>query len=262
MITSTSNPKIKSVRSLQAGSRARREQGRFVVEGVRLVEEALEAGWQAHLVLHTEDLTGRGKSVVEGYAAQGAQIEVVAPHVMQSASDTQSPQGLLVVLEGGRLPLPKSPDFIIIPAGVRDPGNLGTILRTALAAGVHAALLPPGTVDPFSPKVLRSGMGAHFRLPIAILDWPEIEQMLQPLQVFLADCKGGIAYTQADLRPPLALIVGGEAAGGGPKVYKLADARIHIPMPGNIESLNAAMAAGILIFEVVRQRGKKAKSEP
>jgi TrmH family RNA methyltransferase len=176
--------------------------------------------------------------------------------VLRAASDTQAPQGLLVVLPTRSRPIPPRPDFLLIADAVRDPGNLGTMLRTAAAAGVEGFLLPPGAVDPFSPKVVRAGMGAHFRLPVHALEWEEIDQLLQrtALQVFLAAAGRGLAYTQADFRQPLALIVGGEAEGAGDQSRSLSGAQVHIPMPGGMESLNAAVAAAVLLFEVVRQR--------
>jgi len=143
---------------------------------------------------------------------------------------------------------------------LRDPGKLGTLLRTAAAAGAQALLLAPGCVDAFSPKVLRAAMGAHFRLPIRSLGWAELRAYLRPvgqerrLRTYLADSAGGLPHTHADFRAPLALIVGGEAEGAGAEGQSLAQSRVHIPMPGQAESLNAAVAAGILMFEVVRQR--------
>lgn len=254
MITSVQNPKIQWVRKLQSQARQRRAESVFVVEGVRLVEEALAAGWLARLVLHTEGLSERGAQVVQGFARQGAPVEVVSEGVMEAASDTQSPQGLLAVLEASLLPLPERLDFVLVIDGVRDPGNLGTLLRTAAAAGAQAALLPPGNVDAWSPKVLRAAMGAHFRLPLRSLDWGALSDLLYGLPVYLADAGGGLAYTRANLRQPLALMVGGEAAGAGQQGQALASHRLHIPMPGKMESLNAAAAAAVLLFEVVRQR--------
>lgn len=256
MITSTHNPKIQNIRALQARSRARRAAQSFVVEGVRLAEEAVAAGWEAQLALYSADLEARGRAVVDTFAARGVEVEEVTPQVMRAASDTQTPQGILVVLPLRPLPLPEVLDFAFIPDGVRDPGNLGTMLRTAAAAGVGAVFLPPGTVDPFSPKVLRAGMGAHFRLPIHSYSWEEIGARLQAgaLEVYLAAAGAGQAHTRSDFRQPLALIIGGEAEGAGSEAQHLAGARVHIPMPGGVESLNAAIAAGILMFEVVRQR--------
>jgi TrmH family RNA methyltransferase len=258
MITSLHNPKIQSVRKLLAHAKARREEQAFVIEGVRLAEEALKGAWKAQLVLFTDALDGRGKAVVDGFSAPGAPVEQVSEAVMKAVSETESPQGLLVVLAQQTLPLPDSPDFLLILDGVRDPGNLGTVLRTAAAAGVQAVLLAPGCVDAWSPKVLRSGMGAHFRLPIHSLGWQDIKRTLkQPsneLRIFLADSAGGIPNTDADFRDPVALIVGGEAAGSGTEAVSMAEMKVHIPMPGGGESLNAAIATSIMLFEVVQQR--------
>lgn len=256
MITSSKNPKIQYVRSLLGRAKDRREAQAFVVEGVRLAEEALSAGWEADLLLFTAGLSERGRAVVEGFAARGAPVEEVAPEVMRSAGDTQSPQGILAVLPVRSLPAPESLDFAFIPDGVRDPGNLGTMLRTAAAAGVGAVFLPPGTVDPYAPKVVRAGMGAHFRLPILVETWEEIGAWLAhtSLTPYLAAAGQGQAYTLADFRAPTALVIGGEAQGAGAEAEHLARWRLHIPMPGRAESLNAAVAAGIILFEVVRQR--------
>ena len=259
MITSTSNSKIKFVRALQTKPQTRREAQAFVCEGVRLVEEALSAGWPARLLLYTKELNERGQAVVDAYASQGVEVEQVAPHVMRAASETETPQGILAVLAMQALPIPARLDYVLIADSVHDPGNLGMILRTATAAGVNALLVPPGTVDPYSSKVLRSAMGAHFRLPLRVLSWQEISDLLKDagLRVYLAASGQGEAYTQTDFRQPLALILGSEAMGVGSQAYTLADAHVHIPMPGQSESLNVAAAAAVLMFEVVRQRGIK-----
>jgi TrmH family RNA methyltransferase len=119
---------------------------------------------------------------------------------------------------------------------------------------VQAACLPPGTVDAFSPKVLRAGMGAHFHLPIRPVKWDELGKHLAGMHTFLAEMEGGIPYWQADLTRPLALIIGGEAKGASPSARRHAKDLVSIPMPGRSESLNAAIAGAILMFEVVRQR--------
>ncbi|MFL7871549.1 MAG: TrmH family RNA methyltransferase, partial [Anaerolineales bacterium] len=185
----------------------------------------------------------------------GVEVIAAAPHVMQSASDTQSPQGILAVVPIPQWQFPTEPTFLLIPDGIRDPGNLGTLLRTALAAGVEAVILSPGSTDAFSPKVVRAGMGAHFRLPVFSMDWENIQSNLAGLSIFLADCQSGVPYHQAEFRSPLALIIGGEAAGAGSQAARLATDRIHIAMPGEAESLNAAIAGAILMFEIVHQRG-------
>jgi TrmH family RNA methyltransferase len=257
MITSTQNTKIKWVRSLQTNQKSRRQQNAFVVEGVRLAEEALNADWEVELVLYTDELSERGKSVLSRYDEKGVSMEKVTPHVMRAVSDTQIPQGILGVVTQRDLPLPDEVTFIFIPDLVRDPGNLGSMLRTSAAAGVQVVFIPPETVDPFLPKVIRGGMGAHFRLPIRILSWEEIGSCIKSLQVYLAAAELGVPYTDADFCNQLALIVGGEAVGASSKAKKLAHTCLHIPMPGGGESLNAGIAAGVLLFEVARQRSVK-----
>jgi len=258
MITSIHNPKIQWARKLQSQARFRREEGAFIVEGVRLAEEALHAGWPALLVLQSEQLNPRGQAIVAGFDQRGVPVETTSEAVLKAVADTETPQGLLIVLKIMPLPILPNLNFVLIPDGMRDPGNLGTLLRTAAAAGVQAALLPPGTADAYAPKVVRAAMGAHFRLAIQPMDWSAIRQVIHspehPLCVLLADAGGGQPYTQADLRQPLALVVGGEAEGASQPAITLIDQRLYIPMPGGMESLNAAVAAAIILFEVVRQR--------
>lgn len=255
MISSTHNPKLKLIRALQGRARERREAGAFLAEGVRLVEEAVNANWKMKFVLFDETLNDRGRSLVEGLRSQSVDVEEISTSLMKSLSETESPQGILAVLELTNLPVPNSPNFILIPDQIRDPGNLGTLLRTAVAAGVQAVLLPPETTDAFAPKVVRSGMGAHFRLPIHSMSWDKIKQTvkLTGLQVFLADMDGQSCW-QTNLLQPLALIIGGEADGASEQAREMANIKISIPMYGNIESLNASVAGSVLMFEVVRQR--------
>jgi TrmH family RNA methyltransferase len=257
MITSVHNPKVQEVRQLLRQVKARRERGEFVLEGVRLAEEALDSGWDASLVLFASHLDPRGVQVVEKFSGRGVPAEMVSDELMHSLSDTETPQGLVVVMRQHTLPVPPSPDFLLILDGIRDPGNLGTILRTAAAAGVQSVLLSTDCVDEVSPKVVRSGMGAHFHLPIARLDWNEIASRLRAMpsmHYFLADASSGIPYTSADFRTPIGLVLGGEAAGASQEARSITEQKVRIPMPGGSESLNVAIATGILLFEVVRQR--------
>lgn len=260
MITSTSNPRIKEIRRLQNSSRARRESKAFVVEGLRLVAEAAGAGWPARLVLHTPYLDSRGQELLNHFQQAGAQIESASEQVLRSASDTQNPQGLLVVLEQQPPAQPAVLDFVLILDHLSDPGNLGSILRTAAAAGVQLVLLAPGCADPYAPKVLRSGMGAHFRLPLRQEDWPSIARLcsenIPPLKVYLAQSSGTQSYSAANFRQPLALLIGSEAHGAGTQAHKLAQQQIYIPMHQQVESLNAAAAAAVLLFEAARQRSE------
>jgi TrmH family RNA methyltransferase len=253
MITSSQNPKIKLVRALLGRAKERREEGAFVVEGIRLVEEAETRDWSFRFALYDASLNERGSSLVEYLLLRGIEVEEVSEHLMKSLSDTETPQGILAVLTDSRLPIPDSPNFILIPDQIRDPGNLGTLLRTAAAAGVQAVFLPPETTDAFAPKVVRSGMGAHFRLPIQPMRWEKIRRAIEGLQVYLADMDG-LPCWETDLRKPLTLIVGSEAEGASQEARELAAHIISIPMSGDIESLNAGVAGSVLMFEVVRQR--------
>ena len=231
----------------------RREENAFVVEGVRLVEEAVNAGWNFRFALYSDGLSERGQKLLDRLIAGNIEVDEVAGDLLQKLSDTDTPQGILAVLECTDLPLPKSLDFILIPDQIRDPGNLGTLLRSAAATGVQAVLLPPETTDVFAPKVLRAGMGAHFRLPIQSLTWEEIKTQTKNMDVYIADMNGTSCW-EADLREPLALVIGGEAEGASDEAQRLADGKLSIPMSGQVESLNAGVAGSVLMFEVVRQR--------
>jgi TrmH family RNA methyltransferase len=255
MITSSHNSRLKLVRTLLGRSRERRDANAFVVEGIRLIEEAVTAGWKFQFALYSDGLSERGQDLLKVLIAHRIDVEEVAGDLLQKLSDTETPQGILAVLEFTNLPIPASPNFILIPDQVRDPGNLGTLIRTAAAAGVQAIFLPDETTDAFAPKVVRAGMGAHFRLPIHALTWDQIREHTKDLQVYLADMDGQSCW-ETDLNKPLALIVGGEAEGVSEEGRKLATQKISIPMVGNVESLNAGVAGSVLMFEVVRQRSK------
>ncbi len=253
MITSAQNPKLKLVRALMGRPKERHDSGAFVAEGIRLVEEAAASGWQFRFLLYSSELSQRGNTLLAVLKSKGVESEEVASHLMDALSDTGNTQGIIAVLEQAPLPMPKSLDFVLIPDQIRDPGNLGTLLRTATAAGVQAVFLPPETTDAFAPKVVRAGMGAHFRLPIYEMTWEAIREATHGVRLFLADMHGKSCW-ETDLRSPLALIVGGEAEGASLPARELAEDSICIPMPGHAESLNAAVAGAVLIFEVVRQR--------
>lgn len=254
MITSSQNSKVKLARSLLGRPKERREAGAFVVEGVRLVEEAAAAGWPLQFVLHNPDLNPRAQHVVDELRKRGIETDAVDPALLQTLSDTETPQGVLAIATLNPLPDPDKPTFILIPDAIRDPGNLGTLLRTAAAVGVEAVLIPPETTDPFAPKVVRSGMGAHFRLPIISLGWDAITARLTDMAVFVAEMEGNLPLWEADFTQPLALVLGGEAEGASAPARQIASAFINIPMPGKMESLNAGVAGAVLMFEVLRQR--------
>lgn len=257
MITSAQNKKIQEVRRLGGKRKEREAAGLYIAEGIRLVEEALSHAEDCAYFLWSAPLSERAKTLVRNFEGKGISAEEIDPRLMESIAGTDSPQGVLAVMRMKALPLPQKADFVIIADGIQDPGNLGTLFRTAAAAKADAVLLMPGCADEFSPKVIRSGMGTHFRLPIARMDWDRAETWLRghsDMQILAADSDGGISCWETDLTGPTAIIIGSEGNGPCDRALAASDRRILIPMPGEIESLNAGIAAGILIFEVVRQR--------
>jgi TrmH family RNA methyltransferase len=255
MLTSAQNPRIKLVRALTGRPKERREAGGFLAEGVRLIEEALAANWPFQFVLYSDGLSERGLQLQKRLEAKDIDTVRVKSELLQSLSHTETPQGMLAVLADFVIPALRAPDFVLILDSIRDPGNLGTLLRSADAAGVQTVLLPPETTDAFAPKVVRAGMGAHFRLPIQAMDWDHVRQITASLdlRVYLGDARGRSCW-ETDLRQPLALIIGGEAEGATGSARRLAREQLGIPMRGRAESLNAAVAGSLLMFEVLRQR--------
>lgn len=230
-----------------------------MIEGVRLIEEAVAASWPVRTGLYTELLSKRGKKVFAQLMESGVKMEPVSPEVMAAASDTKTPQGLLLELALREAAIPEDVDFVLIADELRDPGNLGTLLRSAAAAGIDSVLLSPGSADAFAPKVLRSGMGAHFQIAIRKMNWSEIGSFCDEhnLHVFLTAAGEGTAYSKADLTKALAFILGGEAQGASEEARALTRDILHIPMPGKMESLNAATAGSLFLFEALRQRKGK-----
>ncbi len=253
MITSAANSRIKLVCAL-ARKQARHDARQFAVEGVRLIEEALGAGLVPALAFYSARVLRDARAAALVARLQDATRETyeVSEPVMRSIAATETPQGIIAVLPFVERAAPAEPQFVLIVDAVRDPGNLGTILRAARAAGVDAVLLAPETVDPYNDKVVRAAMGAHFHLPIRAATWAEIDAAVRALpRVYLADARGELDYARADWARPLALIIGSEAEGARDAAIKIATARVRIPMRGG-ESLNAAMAATVLLFEATR----------
>ncbi len=256
MITSLNNERVKYVRALQARSRARRKEGHFVIEGPTLLREALAAGVPIKEMFYTEDFAGspEGRVLLERISYSGTIMLPVDQSVMRAMSDTPAPQGVLAVLPDLHLEPPADASFALIIDRVADPGNLGNMMRTAAAAGVPLMVTTAGTVDWTNPKVVRSAMGAHFRLPVRQLSWEGITSQFADYVLFLADVQGGAPYFSVNWVQPCALIVSEEAHGPSESAARLAHARVMIPMPGGMESLNVAMATGIMLFEMARQR--------
>ena len=258
-IASPQNDKIKRVRALQSTPKARRREGRIVLEGARLIGDALNAGAQPDFALYTSDAAESDRPtapLIADLVRRGVPCYPTLPAVFAHAAETQSPQGLIAVVAPPTRPLPSAPTFLIALDGVAEPGNLGTIFRAAAAAGAEGVILAPNCVDPYNPKALRAGMGAHFRVAHAALTWDEIAVRCAGLTVYLADADGGQPYTRTDWRSPFMLIIGGEARGAesAAGVAALRAQVVSIPMANATESLNAAMAASILMFKAAEQR--------
>ncbi len=254
MITSLSNSKVKLVRSLTR-RRARYAAQQFSVEGVRIIEEAIGAGIVPALVLYAAraEQDPRARALLERSRAATPEVFAVGDQVMRAIASTEAPQGIVAVLPFVELALPAQPQCVLILDAVRDPGNVGTLLRAARAAGVDAVWCAPGTADPYNDKVVRAAMGAHFAVPFRVASWEMIADTLRDIpRVYLADARGEIVYTRADWTHPLALVVGGEAEGASAEAKRIATARVRIPMRGGAESLNAAMAATVLLFQAAR----------
>lgn len=254
MITSIQNEKIKRVHALQNQTKARRKERRIVLEGARLVRDAVGQGHQPEFVLNTPDAP---PDLLQLLSRRNVDLLLVSEEVMRHVSDTENPQGILGVFPMPEPAMPDVPSAILILDAIRDPGNLGGILRTAAAAGVQAVILSPDCADPYNPKALRGGMGAHFRVPVIDnATWEHIRDYCRDLTVYLADHPGDFPYDKADWSAPWALIIGSEAHGASPDAERIASQRLYIPMAADTESLNAGVAAGVILFEAWRQRGK------
>jgi RNA methyltransferase, TrmH family len=251
MLTSLQNDRVKLVQKLQSQRRAREKDGRFVIEGARLVEEAALSGSPFDFVFYSNP-DYRVQTLLDRLTKQKVEIVEVSAQVMRVCSDTEHPQPVLAVLPFPGL-TPAANTLLLICDRLSDPGNLGTLLRTAAAARVDSVILAPGTVDPYNPKVVRSSMGAHFRVPIEALDWDAIRRRLAGLKVWLAEANTGVQYDQVDWTEPSALTICNEAEGPSDDARALAGDSVFIPMPGGAESLNAAVAGSVILFEAVRQ---------
>ena len=262
MITSAQNSMVKWVRHLMASSSARKENNLCVVEGIRLAEEAVAAHWRPDLVFFSQPISHRGQLLIESLVASGVKIEEVHPDLLNRVSDTRQSQGILMVVPIPQSETDKNMDNLLILDNIRDPGNMGTILRSAAALDFHTVILTPGSVDPYSPKVMRAGMGGHFQVAIHTMNPREIHQFCKhtfnhQLTIFLADAENGSTCWESDLKKPLCLIIGGEAGGASSELQAISDEKIHIPMLQKSESFNAAISASILMYETYRQRKMK-----
>lgn len=262
LVQSPENEAVKQARKLLK-RKGRQQQGAWLVEGVRFAEEALGAGVSILMGFCGETLfkDERGRAIFGRLRESGAPLYPVAQHVLATLSETQTPQGIVLLVQERpndwqAIDSITDPLLLVID-GVQDPGNLGTSIRAAAAAGAAAVITTPGTVDVGNPKALRSTMGAVFRVPLLTGVAPDelIRQVRRlGIRLYLLDAHEGALYTGVDLRQACALIVGGEA--WGPRAEQLASVseKLRIPLSGGVESLNAAVAAAVCLFEAKRQR--------
>ena len=205
MITSEANDKVRYARSLQR-RRQRAREGKLLIEGVRLVEDAMRAGSIPALLFFQADRLEdeRSQALLAQARAVGSDCHEVSEQVLGSLSETKTPQGIVAVVPLPKVQPPRERNFVLVLDRVRDPGNLGTILRTAAAAGVQEVLLTRGTVEVYHPRVVRAAMGAHFRLALSWRQqWPQIGAATEGLDVWLADAGGELAYDSVEWTRPV-----------------------------------------------------------
>jgi TrmH family RNA methyltransferase len=216
----------------------------FVVEGPSLVAQAIAAGWEIEA-----QFVAPGADDVESPAP----VYELAPNVIERVASTEAPQPVLAVVRQRVSVLPDDADFVMVADRLADPGNAGTIIRSAEAAGAQAVVFTPGSVDPYNPKVVRATAGSLFRVPVVMAELSALQAI--GLRVLATSSHRGTAYTDADLRGRVALLVGNEAHGVADDAP--VDGWLTIPHAGAAESLNVAMAATVLAFEVARQRRQR-----
>jgi TrmH family RNA methyltransferase len=259
VITSRTNARVKQLRAAFQGH-ARLSGGLVAIEGHHLLEEALRSG----MVLKTVFVRAGGE--VMAMVPRGVEMLWLTPEVFDGVVDTQSPQGIAGLLVP---PVPALDDvmgdrdavpLILIAVGLQDPGNLGTLVRSAEAFGATGVLTTPGTVSAWNQKALRASVGSVFRVPVVAVDASEIEGLkrrgLRLIAAVGSDGAGVTAAQEMDFTAACALMIGNEGAGLGVEWMAMCDAQVTIPCPGPVESLNAAVAGSLLLYEASRQRTK------
>lgn len=260
MITSTANAKVKRLAGLQKKKRLREEEGIFLAEGLRMFREVPKD--RLCEVYVSEAFYKKEKTALENVLeGTGIRPEFLSDHVYEHVSDTKTPQGVLCVIKRreGRLDemLGDRCPFLLVLDNLQDPGNVGTILRTAEGAGVTGVILGRDSADIYNPKTIRSTMGSVYRVPFCYAeDIPGVLDRINGagITTFAAHLEGKLDYDKPDYRRPCAFLIGNEGNGLRDETAEKAEEYIRIPMLGQVESLNAAIAASVLMFEAARQR--------
>lgn len=254
MITSTSNQQMKNLSLLMKKAKIRNEQGIFIVEGRKMAEE-IPVGWLEKTYVSESFLKEN-----EAFLADW-EYEVVSDSVFKAVSDTQTPQGILCLVKKPEYKLEQllagDSTHLLILESIQDPGNLGTMLRTGEGAGISGVIMNQTTVDLFNPKTIRSTMGSIYRVPFYVAK--DLKETIKDLQkqgisVYAAHLKGTLCYDEPDYKKPSAFMIGNEGNGLSDEIAACADTYIKIPMQGQVESLNAAISATLLMYETNRQR--------
>lgn len=257
-VTSPGNPRVKYLKKLIGDAPFRRKEGVWAVEGVRPVEECVKKGLSVRQVVTDGDPENpRKAAVVKELKSRGAEVVYLSSGLFREFSGTVTPQGLLAVVDEPRWTIEdviKGGGPVLILDNLRDPGNLGTIIRTGLALGGSGAILTGGTVDPGNPKALRASAGAALGFPFLKVESPSDARELLDLPIYATAGKGGTAPEKASLSAPFALVLGQEASGLEGRWEGLSDGLLTIPMEEGVESLNVATAAAAVLFEASRQR--------
>ncbi|MBP3656158.1 MAG: RNA methyltransferase [Clostridia bacterium] len=253
-IASVHNPAVQFLRELQK-PRARRESGLFLAESVKMVREAVALGLCRTLVVEAAR-SGEYAQLIDDVQAQGCEVLLVTPAIMQAISEQKTPQGIACTVQIRPEPQALDGERLIALDGVQDPGNVGTILRTADAAGFDGALLGAGCADLYGPKTLRATMGSVFRVPTMRTDdlAGALEAMKQRGYAIVATELGGEDFYAHCPHRRCVLVIGSEGRGISQQVRAAATHHLALPMRGGAESLNAAVAAGIMIYEIARER--------
>ena len=265
LITSGANPVVKRVRLL-ADRKHRRRAGAFVVEGTQLVWQAVEAGADVEILLVAPGLLGRSAAarrltaMIAGQEERGVRVARLSDEVFTRISGREGPSGLAAIVRGrlaGLAGLAAGPAAVFVALhSIGNPGNLGTIIRTANAAGAAGVVLVGQTTDPFDPAAVTASMGALFTLPVAHAATPAEFfgwAAAAGVTVVTTSARAGQIFWDASYPRPLALLLGAEGAGLPSEVLARGDRQVQIPMSGTAESLNLAVAAGLLLYEVNRQ---------
>ncbi len=259
MITSTSNPKVKYLVQLQKRRKLREEKGVFLVEGIRMFRET-----PRELILEiyaTDSFYDKNKSLFSEENNLKNRLEILSETVFQKISETTTPQGILCVVKRKTYELAQLINsenaHILVLEDLQDPGNVGTIIRTAEAAGVTGIIMSKNTADLYQPKTIRSTMGSIFRMPCVCVDDIQLavcELKKHRIITFAAHLNGEKWYNEVEYKGKIAFLIGNEGNGLSEAVAKEADTWIRIPMEGEVESLNAAVATTVLMYEAYRQR--------